>query len=814
MYMGAVGTWRPVHWHFEFKLLYVLLMNMIKSNWQRISFIILFVFAFTPGRPQVVNGFDLSSVRLERGPFYEAQQADLHYLLSLNVDRLLVPFLKDAGLPINVESYGNWENTGLDGHIGGHYLSALSLMCAATGDAEIKRRLDYMVDQLAACQQKNGNGYVGGIPNGKVIWEEIRQGNIQADNFSLNHRWVPLYNIHKLFAGLYDAAVIGKNPKAKEVFVKLCDWFVQTTGSLSDEQIQLMLKSEHGGMNEVFALAFELTRDSKYLEVAKRFSHRFILDPLMSKNDKLTGLHANTQIPKVIGFKKIADLDKDVAWTEAAEFFWNTVVDHRTVSIGGNSVREHFHPSNDFSSMVESNQGPETCNTYNMLKLTKALYHTNPKPQYIDYYERAVFNHILSSQHPNGGFVYFTPMRPRHYRVYSSINESFWCCVGSGLENHGKYGELIYGHAGSDLYVNLYVASTLNWSDRKITIKQETDFPYKETTELKLKLERKSKFKIMLRHPSWVPANKMKVAVNGKVLKFKSASSSYVTLDRQWNDGDVISISLPMHTGIEKLPDGSAWGSFVHGPIVLAAVTDSTDLKGLRADDSRMGHVAEGKFYPVEDAPVIVTNENGWLASVKPVSGKSLTFSLQDVVYPAKFKTLTLVPFFSLHDKRYMLYWPMANANELDKLKADLEQKSKIKELLKARTVDEVRLGEQQPEVEHNFKGSATEVGTTNGESWRMSREWMSYELQRKGYAGDLVLRVTYGNEARNRKPILSINNTSLESLLEVPSSDKEVFVLEYKLSSDVLKDPALVIKFTSSNRDTGRIFSVALLKP
>lgn len=789
-------------------------MNGTRSNnWQRFLLPLCIVFAFNVGRSQPVTVFELSMVRLDRGPFFEAQQADLHYLLSLDVDRLLAPFLRDAGLPTRVESYGNWENTGLDGHIGGHYLSASSLLYAATGDAEVKRRLDYMIDQLAECQKRNGNGYVGGIPNGKVIWEEIRQGKIEADNFSLNHRWVPLYNIHKLFAGLYDAAVIGKNATAKIVFVKLCDWFVALVAPLSDEQIQLMLKSEHGGMNEVLALAFELTHEEKYLALAKRFSHRFILDPLIAKTDQLTGLHANTQIPKVIGFKRIADLSNNESWSQAAEFFWQTVVDHRTVSIGGNSVREHFHPANDFSSMIESNQGPETCNTYNMLKLTKALYQSDPDPHYLDYYECATYNHILSSQHPDGGFVYFTPMRPRHYRVYSSIQESFWCCVGSGLENHGKYGELIYAHSGDDLLVNMFVASTLRWKDKGLTLVQETEFPFGETTNLKLQLEKKHKFKIRLRHPSWVPSGQMKATVNGKQQNAQSESSTYITLEREWKDGDVITLTLPMHTTFEKLPDGSSWGSFIHGPIVLAAVTDSTDLKGLHADDSRMGHVAEGKLYSVEEAPVIVTKDEQWLGSLKPVEGKPLTFSLSEIAYPATYENLRLVPFFSLHDKRYMLYWPMSTAGELEKFKSDLEQKNKIKEALKARTVDEVHLGEQQPEVEHNFSGVSTEVGNSNGQSWRVAKSWMSYELQSLGVK-DLKLQVTCGGEFHRRRPQVLINEILLADASEFFLNDKALVILEYKLSAEMLQNQKLVVKFISTEGDTGRIFSIALLKP
>ncbi|RYZ47815.1 MAG: glycosyl hydrolase, partial [Chitinophagaceae bacterium] len=406
--------------------------------------------------------------------FKKAQETDKAYILSLHADRLLAPFLREAGLPLLAKSYGNWEATGLDGHIGGHYLSALANMYAATGDKRVGERLTYTIDWLEKCQQKDGDGYVGGIPGGKKMWQAIADGKINAGSFSLNDKWVPLYNIHKLFAGLADAYLLTGNSKAKQVLIKLSDWFLRITGNLSDEQLQTILRSEHGGMNEVFADIAEISGDQKYLVLAKRLSHKAILQPLLEKRDALNGQHANTQIPKVIGYLRIAQMDGDKGWLEGARFFWNTVTKNRTISIGGNSVREHFHPANDFSSMIETREGPETCNTYNMLKLSKLLFASAPSSAYMDYYERAVSNHILSSQHPNGGFVYFTPIRPQHYRVYSSPQESFWCCVGTGLENHGKYGEMIYAHNNKDLFINLFIPSVLNWKENGLVLKQET----------------------------------------------------------------------------------------------------------------------------------------------------------------------------------------------------------------------------------------------------------------------------------------------------------------------------------------------------
>jgi uncharacterized protein len=769
------------------------------------------------GQGQALQGFSLSSVRLLDGPFYQAQQRDLEYILSLDVDRLLVPFLREAGIPTTVESYGNWENTGLDGHIGGHYLSALAQMYAATGDEEVKRRLDYMVGQLSNCQKKNGNGYVGGVPGGRQVWSEIKQGKIDPDNFSLNKKWVPLYNIHKLYAGLRDAYLIGGNQQAREVFIGLCDWFVDVTNGLSDDQIQFMLKSEHGGVNEVFADATEITDNKKYLRLAIRLSHRIILNPLLHDKDSLTGLHANTQIPKVIGYKKIADLTKDEAWSEAADFFWNTVVKNRSVSIGGNSVKEHFHPATDFSSMIESNQGPETCNTYNMLRLTKALFLSKPDGAYIDYYERATYNHILSSQHPrHGGFVYFTPMRPRHYRVYSSPQESFWCCVGSGIENHGKYSELIYAHNGKDIFVNLFIPSQLNWKDKGISLIQKTKFPASESSTLTVDLTKPMDFAMQIRIPGWVDRSGFKVQINGKQIDVSAATSSFVSIDRKWKRGDVVTITSPMHTVIEYLPSDSSWGSYIHGPIVLAAALDTTDLVNIIADDGRMAHVAEGKFLPIDEAPLMVSNDQDFISGLKPVAGTPLTFTASSLIYPATYKNIRLVPFSTIHDARYMIYWKMTSPGELEEIKKSLRTKETERLALEAQTVDQVAAGEQQPEVEHNFQGDSTVVGSSDGQTWRNSWGWFSYDFQNQNMEGK-ILRVGYAGRGRNRKFDLLVNGHLIQTIEFGNGQTDDILYSDYEIPSSVLNDTSakkLIVKFLVHEKSaTGRIYHVRLMK-
>ena len=374
------------------------------------------------------------------GPFKHAQDLNVEYIRALEPDRLLAPFLTEAGLAPKAAKYPNWESSGLEGHTTGHYLTALAQIWAATGDPEMKRRLDYMVAELAACSGRTATATSGRFPAGANCGWRSPAGTLHVERFALNGKWVLWYNLHKLFAGLRDAYQIGGNDQARAVLVQLADWAERVTAKLSDDQMQQMLGAEQGGMNEVLADVFAMTNDRKYLTLAQRFSQRALLDGLEHHQDTLTGLHANTQIPKAIGYARLAQLGGEPGGLDAAKFFWQTVVHHRTVAFGGNSVREHFNPQDDFSSMIESREGPETCNTYNMLRLTEQLFRAEPLAEYADFYERAVFNHILSTEHPvHGGFVYFTPIRPRHYRVYSQPSQCFWCCVGTGMENHGKY---------------------------------------------------------------------------------------------------------------------------------------------------------------------------------------------------------------------------------------------------------------------------------------------------------------------------------------------------------------------------------------
>ncbi|WP_042721006.1 glycoside hydrolase family 127 protein [Flavobacterium sp. B17] len=749
---------------------------------------------------QEIHYFPLRDVKLSESIFNKAMQADKKYILSMEPDRLLAPYLKEAGLKPKAENYPNWENTGLDGHIGGHYISALSLMYASTGDPKIKQRLDYMIDEIDRCQTSSANGYVSGVPNGKKIWKEVSEGNIRASSFGLNDRWVPLYNIHKIYAGLRDAYWYAGSEKAKKMLIKLTDWMANEVSALSDEQIQDMLRSEHGGLNEVFADVYDITKDKKYLKLAHRFSHQAILNPLLLGEDKLTGIHANTQIPKVIGYKRIADLENNQQWNNAADFFWHNVTEKRSSVIGGNSVSEHFNPVNDFSSMIKSIEGPETCNTYNMLKLTKALFATLPKSYYMDYYEKALYNHILSTEnHDKGGFVYFTPMRPGHYRVYSQPQTSFWCCVGSGLENHAKYGEMIYAHSDQDLYVNLFIPSTLNWAEKRILIRQENNFPETPSTKLIVDLAGKGNFNLKLRSPEWADSSEVTISVNGKKQNVQPDVNGYFTLTRKWKKGDVIEMNLPMHLSAEQLPDQSDYYAFKYGPVVLAATYGTENQQGLLADDSRGGHIAHGPQIPLNDIPVILGNGKEVINHVKQVNDKNLTFSLTGLYPKEKFdKGFQLVPFYKIQEERYILYWPQADQDKIEiiqKMKAKEEAETRKLDLI---TADKIQLGEQQPESDHYFESKDSNSGYMEDRHFRDAKGWFSYRMKNPG-KNAAYLYILYFDANANRALNIDINgkkvyakklegkagNSPQYMLLPIPETEKDKEILTVKFYAE-----------------------------
>ncbi len=768
------------------------------------------------------NTFPLGQVKLTGGTFRHAQNLNVRTLLKYDTDRLLAPFLKEAGLKPKGESFENWKD--LDGHVGGHYLSALAIHYAATGNEECKRRMDYMISELKRCQQKHGNGYVGGVPNGMKAWDEIKKGNVGI----VWKYWVPWYNLHKTYAGLRDAWAYGGNEEAKKMFLDLCDWGITIISPLSGEQMEQMLGNEFGGMDEVYADAYQMTGDTKYLDAAKKFSHHWLLDSMAEKKDNLDNKHANTQVPKVVGYQRIAEMsavagrkDDEKLYTDAADFFWNTVVYNRSLALGGNSRREHFATADDCKSYVDDREGPESCNTNNMLKLTEGLFRMNPSASYADFYERAMFNHILSTQHPgHGGYVYFTSARPAHYRVYSAPNSAMWCCVGTGMENHGKYGEFIYSHAGDSLFVNLFVPSEVHWKEKGITLTQETDFPEKETTRLVVHTKKAVKAKLLIRHPWWSESGKMTAMIKGKDYAAGSQPSSYITIDRKWKDGDVIDITMPMKITVEELPNVPNYIAIMRGPILMSANMGTERLDGLVADNSRWGHIAHGPLKSVFDTPLIIGSRDDIrkkVEAMQPVPGKSLCFTVPGL-FTGKFADLELEPFYRMHDCRYMMYWLSMTDKEYADYRKTVKEEEERRLLLDKRTVDAVATAEQQPEVDHKMKHDKSNTGFHDGRAWRDARDggFFEYNLITEGQ-NDLTLWVQYwGNEKGNRSFDILIDGKPLaEENLAGKWNKNKIMVAEYPIPESMTKGrQSVTVTFRSKPGNiAGGIFHVRLLK-
>ena len=762
--------------------------------------------------------FPLGDVTLLDGPLKKARDLNIKTLLQYDCDRLLAPYLKEAGLPPKAKSYPNWD--GLDGHVGGHYLTAMAIN-AATGDKACRERMEYFISELQACADANaknhpewGKGYVGGVPGSDRIWSNYKKGDFGA----YSGAWVPYYNIHKMYAGLRDAWVYCGNEQAKQLFLGFCDWAIDLTAGLSDAQVERTLHTEHGGMNEVLADAYAITGDKKYLDAAKRFSHHRLLVPLSQRQDCLDNMHANTQVPKVVGFERIAELSGDETYHNASIYFWDIVTGERSLAFGGNSRREHFPSKEACMDFINDIDGPETCNTNNMLKLTEELHRRNPEARFADYYELATFNHILSSQHPeHGGYVYFTPARPRHYRNYSAPNEAMWCCVGTGMENHGKFGQFIYTHVGDALYVNLFVASELNWREKGLTLRQETAFPYAETSRITI-TSGKGEFPLQVRYPGWVKPSSFEVKVNGQPVQIITGPSSYITINRKWKKGDIIDITFPMHNSIKYLPNEPQYIAMMHGPIMLAAKTGTEDLAHLIADDSRFGQYASGKKLPINEAPILVNNNLEDIANqLQPIAGKPLHFTLSTKMENAIHSEIQ--PFFEIHDARYMMYWLALSEENYKGYLDDLAKKEQERQALEARTVDKVQPGEQQPEADHFMETDRSQVGNTNDVFFRDASDshYFSYLMQTGGQT-DLSLRLKYWGvgEWKSHEFDIFVDDVLVKEVNNTGKYRISEFKYEtYPVPAELLKDKKQVrVKFVAKPRkQIGEIYEVRLVK-
>ncbi|KAA4693154.1 glycoside hydrolase family 127 protein [Bacteroides intestinalis] len=764
------------------------------------------------------NEFPLSQITLLEGPLKHARDLNIETLLKYDCDRLIAPYRKEAGLTPKAKCYPNWD--GLDGHVGGHYLTAMAIN-AATGNEECRKRMEYIINEIAECAEANyknhpkwGVGYMGGMPNSQNIWSGFKNGDFRVYSGS----WAPFYNLHKMYAGLRDAWLYCGNEQAKTLFLQFCNWAIDITSGLSDEQMERMLGNEHGGMNEVLADAYAITREQKYLDCAKRFSHKRLFTPMSQRQDCLDNMHANTQVPKVIGFERISELSGNEDYHMASSFFWDIVTGERSLAFGGNSRREHFPAKDACMDFINDIDGPESCNTNNILKLTEDLHRRNPEARYADYYELATFNHILSTQHPeHGGYVYFTPARPRHYRNYSAPNEAMWCCVGTGMENHGKYGQFIYTHVGDALFVNLYAASQLDWKERGITLRQETAFPYSENSTITI-AEGKGTFNLMVRYPGWVHPGEFKVSVNGKPVDIITGPSSYVSIHRKWKKGDAVNIHFPMHSSLRYLPNEPQYVALMHGPILLGMKTGTESMASLIADDSRFGQYAGGPKQPIDKAPILINNDIASIPSqLTPVSGKPLHFTLSTRM-ENKIEG-ELQPFFEIHDSRYMMYWLALTESSYKQYIDNIAKQEQERQALEASTVDKVQPGEQQPETDHQMETDESYTGNTNNVFYRDARNghYFSYLMQTDGLT-NLKLRLKYWGvgEWKSHEFDIYIDDVLLRSINNTGKYRISEFKAEtYNIPDTLLQDKKQIrVKFVAKpNKQIGEIYEVRLIK-
>jgi DUF1680 family protein len=612
------------------------------------------LFAFesttTAGPATAVHAFDLADVDLAEGPFLHAQRMTEAYLLKLQPDRMLHNFRVNAGLKPKAPVYGGWESEptwediNCHGHTLGHYLSACSLAFRSTNDKRFKQRVEYIASELAACQKASNSGLVCAFPKGPALVEAHLRGEKITG--------VPWYTLHKIFAGLRDATTLANSETARGVLIRFADWAVVATRPLTDVQFEEMLNTEHGGMNEIFADLYAMTGNADYRTLAQRFSHKAILEPLAKGRDHLDGLHANTQIPKIVGFHRVYDVTGDAKYNDAAKFFWRTVALTRSFATGGHGDNEHFFPMADFAKHVFSAKGSETCCQHNMLRLTRALFMSDAQAEYADFYERTLYNGILASQDPDSGMAtYFQGARPGYMKLYHTPEASFWCCTGTGMENHVKYRDSIYFHDDKSLYVNLFIPSTVRWKEQGAVLTQSTNFPESPSTKIALKLDRPSDFALKLRHPRW--SRSVVVLINGKEAARSSVPSSYIELTRTWQSGDEVELQLAMQVETDHAPAAPGIVAFTYGPLVLAGALGKEALSP--GADIVVNEREYGKY---NNSPFVAPSLEGD-AQVIASRVRHGNSPLEFVIESEAKKPVRLVPYYRIAHERYATYWEL-----------------------------------------------------------------------------------------------------------------------------------------------------------
>ncbi|MGP4041992.1 beta-L-arabinofuranosidase domain-containing protein [Gracilibacillus sp. D59] len=753
----------------------------------------------------------MEKVNLLDGIFKNSQQIGKEYLLYLDIDRLVAPCYEAAGKTAKKERYGGWESMGIAGHSIGHWLSAAATMYQVTGDEALSEKIEYALTELAAAQSFDKDGYVSGFS--RECFDQVFSGEFKVDNFSLGGSWVPWYSIHKIYAGLIDIHQITGSTLALEIVTKLADWAYNGLVNLSEDQFQRMLTCEHGGMNEALADLYLITDDTRYLELAERFYHKAVLDPLANKQDELEGKHANTQIPKVIGVAKLYNITGKEEYKQIATFFWDQVVYYRTYAIGGNSIREHFGPENAEELGILTT---ETCNTYNMLKLTEILFEWDHSAHYYDYYERALYNHILASQDPDSGMkTYFVSSEPGHFKVYHSHDNSFWCCTGTGMENPARYNRRIFEKMEDMLYVHLFISAEASNNYDDMVIKQQTAFPYKPSTTITLEKASNEVKQIAIRKPSWL-SNEPSIKINGTEVKAKE-DKGYVILEHSWQNGDQITYDLPMNLHRYHAKDDKKKQVIMYGPIVLAGALGRENFPETDILDD---HQALNN-HPLIDVPTLVTDRplHEW---IKSKDNQKLLFETEAIGQPGHQRVL-LKPFYEIHHERYTIYWNIMSEQEF-KAFGDEERRRKARE--QEITVDEVTPNEQQPEVDHNLQAEKSTSGYKNDvhSGWREARDggYFSYDLKLDSEK-EMFLCITYNKSDFTTK----IDGKKMERDFEIKIDGLvlatehfnkpnigELYTKTYPIPMKLIngKEKVTVTFFAEKNKIAGAVYHIRML--
>jgi DUF1680 family protein len=588
--------------------------------------------------PAQAQPFDLDSVRLTDISLLELTEHNRDFLQGLETDRLLHTFRLTAGLDTSAEPLGGWEKPDVElrGHFTGHFLSGCALMSMSTGDTMLRGKGNLVVAELAKCQKANGNGYLSAFP--PSFFDRLKAGQ---------KVWAPWYTLHKIMAGLLDMYVLARNEQALDVVRGMAGWTKRWTDALSDEDMARIMRVEFGGMNEVLYNLYAVTGVKDYADAAHRFDDERLFAPLAEGRDELKGLHVNTQIPKIIGAARRYELTGDARYRRIAEFFWTQVTQHRAYATGGTSNDEHWRSDPDKLAGELGYSTEECCCTYNMLKLTRHLFAWSPEARYFDYYERALLNGILGTMNPKDGLtMYYVPLAIGYWKVFASPRGSFWCCTGTGVESFSKLADSIYFHDENGLYVNLFVASELDWEEQGIRVRQDTAFLTRGETRLRIGTAKLAKLALHIREPYWTNG-KMTVTVNGKPAAAARAGG-YLVVDRFWENGDELRATMPMSLHVHPMPDDDTLQAIMYGPVVLAG---DLGREGL-TDEMQRGGDNPPEMPAPAPAPEFVGDSRDPQSWIEQTAKAPLTFRTK-----GQSRDITMMPLSRIVDQRYGVYW-------------------------------------------------------------------------------------------------------------------------------------------------------------